>query len=169
MKIEERECDRDVSSRPWVALLVVAVAFVAGCGGGAEGPPSGTTRETHGGALTKTELIQRGDAICAKAYATTESINPEGSTREAARFAGLSSSMVKRLLDLGTPQETEYAYAEYTTGAKAFIEAETEVKAAVKRGNPAVLKRAEASSLSALSMFQAVALAYGFKDCAEAT
>ncbi len=37
-------------------LLALSLAAVAGCGGGPEGKP-----------LTKTELIRRGDAICAKA------------------------------------------------------------------------------------------------------
>ena len=151
-----------------VALLAVAALLVAGCGGGdgGDGDASATAAGQEAGALTKAELLAAGDAICAKVYAVTERLNAEGSTAEAVRFADLHIRMVEDLLDLGTPRETEYSYAEYTTAAKAFAQAETEVKTMARRGDPSDLRTAESSSLSAFSMFQGNAGQYGFKVCA---
>ncbi len=154
--------------KPWLVLLPVAVLLVSGCGGGGGGASSTATTGSDGGALTKAELIEQGDAICAKTYAITESLNAEGPAKEALRYAGLTSAMIKRLLALGVPRETEYSYAEYTTAAHALAQAEAEVKSVAERGGgPAALRRAESGSLSGLSMFQGLAGAYGFKTCAE--
>jgi hypothetical protein len=153
--------------KTWIALLSATALLLAGCGGGSEGTSSVATTSASGGALTKAELIEQGDAICTKVYVVTEALNPEGTTKDALRFADLHSGMVKSLLRLGVPQETEYSYAEYTTAAHAFAQAEAEVKTMVKRGDPAALRRAESGSLSALSMFQGLSAAYGFKECAE--
>lgn len=116
--------------------------------------------------MTKAELIERGDAICAKVYPEREKLNPEGTPEEALRVADLISGMTKQLLALGTPQETEYAYAEYTTALHELEEASARVKAMAKRG-PAALRAAESGSLAALSGFQGYASAYGFKGCSE--
>jgi hypothetical protein len=151
----------------WIALLPVAALLVAGCGGGTERSTSGATAEKNGSALTKAELIEQGDAICAKVYAATGALNPEGTSKEGVRVANLLNSMIQRLLALGTPQETEYSYAEYTTAAHALKRAEGEVTLVARRGDPAALRLAESGSLSSLSMFEGLAGQYGFKDCAE--
>lgn len=150
-----------------IALLPITALLVTGCGGGSGNASTTATTGADAGALTKAELLEQGDAICAKVYVVTKSLNPEGTTKEAVRFADLHSGMIKDLLALGVPQETEYSYAEYTTGAHALEDAEVEVKVMAKRGDPAALRRAESGSLSTRSMFQAVAATYGFKECAE--
>lgn len=151
--------------KTWIALFSMA-ALLTGCGGGGGDATSRAVKDSSGEALTKAELIEQGDAICAKVYAVTETLDAEGTTQEAARFAGLHSGMIKDLLALGAPQETEYLYAEYTTAAKAFAEAEGEVKRYAASGDPAALRIAESSSLSAFSMFKGLAGGYGFKICA---
>jgi hypothetical protein len=151
--------------KAWIASLAVVVLLFAGCGGGGDSS-SATTTERGGEALTKAELIEQGDAICAKPLAIRASLNPEGTPEEAVRVASLVTAMVNRLLALGTPKETEYTYAEYTTAAHALVQAETEVKAMAKKGDPVDLRRAESGSLSTFSMFESLAGQYGFTDCA---
>jgi ABC-type Fe3+-hydroxamate transport system substrate-binding protein len=153
--------------KTWIALLSVAALLVTGCGGGSEDASSVATTSASGGALTKAELIEQGDAICAKVYAVTGTLNPEGTPEEALRIADLHGGMVKRLLALGTPQETEYSYAEYTTAAHALAQASEEIEFVAEKNDPVALRRSESGSLSTLSMFEGTAGAYGFKDCAE--
>jgi hypothetical protein len=159
--------DKKILMKTWIALLPLVALLIAGCGGGGDDASSAATTATGGSALTKAELIEQGDAICAEVYAATGALNPEGTSKEGARVADLTIDMVKRLLALGTPQETEYDYAEYTVAAKALAQAETEVKLVAERGDAAALRRAESSSLSNLSLFQGNAGQYGFEDCAE--
>jgi hypothetical protein len=149
----------------WIALLPITVLLISGCGGGDASPA--TTTEASGGALTKAELIEQGDAICAEVYAAAGGLKSEGTEEEVVRQANLYGSMVKRLLALGTPQETEYSYAEYTTVAHELAQIEEAVKLAAGRGDAAALGTAKSGSLSALNSFQGNAGDYGFKDCAE--
>ena len=153
--------------KTWVALLPVVVLLIAGCGGGNDDPSSAATSGASSDQLTKAELIEQGDAICAKVFAVTETLHSEGTREEAVHFANLHLSMVKDLLSLGVPQETEYAYAEYTNAAHALAGSEVEVKLAAERNDPAALRVVESSSLSTFSLFQVQAGAYGFKECAE--
>jgi hypothetical protein len=156
---------KDRMCRTWIALLLVAALLVTGCGGSGGASPATTT--ANSGALTKAELIQQGDAICSDVYAATAALNPEGTSSEGTRVADLTSDMVKRLLALGIPQETEYSYAEYTTAAHTLAGAAAQVKSAAEGGDAVALRRAEQGSLTALSSFQGYAGQYGFKDCAE--
>lgn len=154
--------------RIWILALPVTALLIAGCGGGSSDSSESTATTTAApAAMSKAELIEQGDAICAKTYAVTGTLNLEGTTGEARRIAGLHSIMIKRLLALGTPQETEYSYAEYTTAAHALVASSEEIVLVAKKDDPAALRVAESGSLSTLSMFQGLAGAYGFKDCAE--
>lgn len=148
-------------------MLSVSALLLAGCGEGGGEASSTAATSADNNALTKAELIEQGDAICAEVYVHTGPLNPEGTSKEALRVAALHSGMVKRLLALGTPQETEYSYAEYTAAAHALMQAEEEVKFVAEKYDPATLRRAESGSLSTLSLFQGAAGQYGFKDCAE--
>jgi hypothetical protein len=151
----------------WIVLLFLAALLVTGCGGGGGDASSAATTGASGTALTKAELIERGDAICAKVYPTRDSLNPEGTPEEALRVAKLISGMTKQLLVLGIPQETEYAYAEYATALHVLDRMSAKVQKMVKRGKPGALRSAETGSLSSLSGFEGYAGAYGFKACAE--
>jgi hypothetical protein len=150
--------------KAWIAALFVVLMLASGCGG--EDTSSTASKDSSEGALTKAELIEQGDAICAKVFAVTESLNPEGTTKEAVRHAKLKSGMIKDLLDLGAPKETEYQYAEYLNAAHALALAEAEVQRIAKSGDASGLETAESGSLSAFSMFQAEAGTYGFETCA---
>jgi hypothetical protein len=148
----------------------VAALLVAGCGGGGSSDSSESTATTVAApkALSKAELIEQGDAICAEVNAavgsvgssTTENSSPAG------QAADLYSGMVASLNNLGTPQETD-GYAEFSSAAEELAKAEDEVKLASERGDTAGLEAAESSASEALTSFQNAASEYGFTDCSE--
>jgi hypothetical protein len=155
------------SQRAWIALLPV-VLLLGGCGGGSDN--ESTSAETNGstsGTPTKTELIEQGDAVCAKTYTAVASLNPLGTTKEAVKVAVLYSRMLTSLEALGPPQNAESSYAEYINRLEAFAEAENGIQSTAQRNQTAMLERWKTSSLSTLSGFQSAAGSYGFKDCAE--
>jgi hypothetical protein len=150
--------------------LPVAALLIAGCGGGGSSDSSESTAATVAAprALSKAELIEQGDAICAEVNAavgsvgssTTENSSPAG------QAADLYSGMVASLNNLGTPEETD-GYAEFSSAAEELAKAEDEVKLASERGDTAGLEAAESSASEALTSFQNAASEYGFTDCSE--
>jgi hypothetical protein len=153
-----------------ILALPVAALLVAGCGGGGGSDSSESTATTAVAptALTRAELTEQGDAICAEVNAAVGSAG--SSTTEngspAAQVADLYSGMVASLNNLGTPQETE-GYAEFSSAAEELAKAEDEVKLASERGDTAGLEAAESNASSALTSFQNAASEYGFQDCSE--
>jgi uncharacterized membrane protein YgcG len=152
-----------------LALPLAALA-IAGCGGGGDdstesAPPVATTPTTT--VLTKEELIEQGDAICAEVNAAiggigassgAEAVNPTG------QVADLYVGMVESLKRLGTPEEAD-GYPEFAAAADELSQTEGEVKLAAERADSEALTTAESSASSALASFQSAAQAYGFEDC----
>jgi len=155
---------------PWVAVLLLSIFTLAGCGGGggdeSTAAPVETTEETT--ALTKDELISQGDGICAEVNAAVGTVGSTSSEAggEAAQVAGLYGGMVERLKDLGAPSDDSAGYAEIIAAAESLAQAEDNVKLASEREEGEAPAEAEASS--ALDSFQSAASAFGFEDCAEA-
>lgn len=156
--------------RRWILALPVVALLIAGCGGGGGSDSSESTATTTAvpTALSKAELVEQGDAICAEVNAAVGSAGSSTSENgsPAAQVADLYSGMVASLNNLGTPQETE-GYAEFSSAAEELAKAEDEVKLASERGDTAGLEAAESSASSALTSFQNAASEYGFKDCSE--
>lgn len=158
--------------RIWILALPVAVAalLIAGCGGGGSSDSSESTATTTAApaAMSKAELIEQGDAICAEVNAAVGSVGSSSTENSspAGQAADLYSGMVASLNNLGTPQETE-GYAEFSSAAEELAKVEDEVKLASERGDTAGLETAESSASSALTSFQNAASEYGFKDCSE--
>lgn len=157
--------------RPPLALVVglVVAALAVGCGGGSDSTESTPTATATTAALTKAQLIEQGDAICAEvnvAVGSAEGSAESTTASPAAQAAGLYSGMVASLKNLGTPQESE-GYAEFIAAAEALATAEDEVKLASERGDAAGLEAAESNASSALASFQAAADEYGFEKCGE--
>lgn len=155
---------------PVVALALAALA-IAGCGGGddetTESTPEATVPTTT--ALTKAELIEQGDGICAEVNAAVGGIGAsetEVAGGAAGQVADLYVGMVESLKRLGTPTETD-GYPELSSAADALSQAEGEVKLAAERGDSSGLATAESNASSALASFQAEAQSYGFEDCGE--
>jgi hypothetical protein len=151
-------------------VLPVAALLVAGCGGGGDDDSTESTAVTTAAptALTKAELIEQGDAICAEVNAAVGTVAASSAETgsPAAQAADLYSGMVASLQNLGTPQETD-GYAEFSTAADELATAEDEVKLASERGDTAALETAESSASSSLTSFQNAASEYGFQDCSE--
>lgn len=158
--------------RPRRALAIVlpALALLAsGCGGGGgsdETTSPATTATTT--ALSKAQLIEQGDAICAEVNAAVGTVGSSSSETSAptAQAASLYSGMVNSLKNLGAPQEAT-GYSEFIAAAEALAKAEDEVKLSSERGDSASLASAESSASTALSSFQTAAQEYGFEDCSE--
>ena len=157
--------------RTWIVALPVAALLVAGCGGGGSSDSSESTATTTAAApraLSKAELIEQGDAICAEVNAAVGSVGSSSAENSspASQAAQLYSGMVASLNNLGTPQETD-GYSEFSGAAEELAKAEDEVKLAAERGDTAGLEAAESSASEALTSFQNAAGEYGFKDCSE--
>lgn len=157
------------SRRTPIAALSLCALLIAGCGGGNDSTESTPATTATTAALTKAELIERGDAICAEVNAAVGTIGASGaetSSSPPAQAASLYSGMVASLKNLGTPQEAA-GYSELIAAAETLATAEDEVKLASERGDTAALESAESSAASALASFQAAAGEYGFEECSE--
>lgn len=157
--------------RTWILALPTVALLIAGCGGGGSSDSSESTATTTAvapTALSRAELTEQGDAICAEVNAAVGSAGSSASENSspAAQVADLYSGMVASLNNLGTPQETD-GYADFSSTAEELAKAEDEVKLASERGDTAGLEAAESSASSALTSFQNAASEYGFEDCSE--
>lgn len=149
-------------------LPVVALA-IAGCGGGGSDSTATTAATTEATtALTKAELIEQGDAICAEVNAAVGTVGASSAETgsPAAQVADLYSGMVASLKNLGTPAEAD-GYAEFSSAADELSTAEGEIKLASERSDTPGLEAAESNASAALSSFQEAAQEYGFEDCSE--
>jgi hypothetical protein len=152
------------------ATLALAVLILAGCGGSggdsSETTAAATTATTE--ALSKAELIEQGDAVCAEVNAAVGSADSSSAATisPTEQVAGLYSGMVSSINNLGTPRESA-GYTEFSGAAEELAKAEDEVKLAAERGDTASLETAESNASAALSSFQEAAQTYGFKECAE--
>ncbi|HET7484398.1 MAG TPA: hypothetical protein VFJ64_03390 [Solirubrobacterales bacterium] len=150
-------------------VALVGAALLVGCGGGGSGSTESTATTTATTtALTKAELIEQGDAICAEVNAAVGTVGASSAetSSPAAQAADLYSGMVASLKNLGTPQEAA-GYPEFTAAADELATTEGEVKLASERGDTAGLEAAESKASAALSSFQEAAQEYGFKECGE--
>lgn len=147
----------------------MAAFLIAGCGGGSDDDSTESTVSTAAAptALSKAELIEQGDAICAEVNAA---VGAAGAGEEAsgvtAQIADLYSGMIASLNSLGAPEEKE-GYPEFSEAAEELAMAEDEAKLAAEREDTAALESAESNASSALASFQNAAGEYGFKDCSE--
>jgi hypothetical protein len=154
-------------------LAVLAMLAVAGCGGGGDETTDTTTATTveEPQKLSKAELIEEGDGICAEVNAAVGALGSE--TSEAAvpetieKTSNLYLGMVERLQELGTPEGDDGSYAEFMEAAEELAKVEGEVKLAAEREDTEALGEAATEAAPALSEFEAQAETYGFEDCSE--
>jgi hypothetical protein len=158
------------SLRIWLLALALVALAIAGCGGGGGDDSSESTASTVAApkALSKAELIEQGDAICAEVNAAVGSIGSGSAeaTGPAVQAADLYSGMIASLNNLGTPEESE-GYAEFSSAAEELAKTEDEVKAASEGEDSTTLATAESNAAVALESFQEAAGEYGFEDCSE--
>lgn len=152
-------------------LGVLVALLIAGCGGGG-GDETETTTPTveEPVALTKDELIQQGDGICAEVNAAVGALSgsetPETTPGESSeKVANLYLGMVERLQDLGSPDGDEGDYAKFMESAEELAKVEGELKLAAEREDVAALEEKGQEGAAALESFQSQAAIYGFEDC----
>jgi hypothetical protein len=152
--------------------VLVALAIV-GCGGGGGDEtetPTPTVEEPV--ALTKDELIEQGDGICAEVNAAvgalsgseTSESRPGESTE---KIANLYVGMIERLQDLGAPEGEEADYAKFMEAGEELAKVEDEAKLAAEREDVAALEEKGQEAAAALEGFQSQAAIYGFEDCSD--
>lgn len=154
-------------------LAALVALLVAGCGGGGDETESTTTPTVEEPtALTKEEVIEQGDGICAEVNAAVGALS-SSETEEAAtgetseKVANLYTGMVERLQDLGTPEGDDGSYAKFMGAAEELAKVEGEVKVAAEREDAAALEEANTEAGPALEEFQSQAATYGFEECSE--
>lgn len=154
-----------------LAALPLTALAIAGCGGGdgddsTTAPAVATTPTTT--ALSKEELIARGDAICAEVNAAIGALAASETDAESqtAQTASLYIGMVQSLKGLGTPEDAS-GFSEFNATADELSAVENELQLAVEREDSAAIGAAATSAAPALEGFQSAAGAYGFESCSE--
>jgi hypothetical protein len=162
------------SQKPILLLLAALAALViAGCGGGddetTETTQAVTTEEPE--TLTKAELIEEGDDICAEVNAAVGALGAEAEVEAVPdtieKSANLYTGMIERIQDLGRPSDDDGSYAEFMEAAEQFAKVEGDVKRAAEEEDTAALGEAATEAAPALEGFQEAAEDYGFEECAE--
>lgn len=154
-----------------LALVALIALAAAGCGGGGDDTTAETAETTveEPTALTKAELIERGDGICGEVNAAVGAIaaSEEGEIDEqTTEVAGLYTGMVESIKELGRPSEPE-GYDEFIAAADELAKVEGEIKLAAERGDVEALGEAGTEATPILEEFQAQAAIYGFEECSE--
>jgi hypothetical protein len=139
----------------------LAVLAIAGCGGGGGSDTTATTASTESTpALSKADLIARGDGICGEVNKAVGALGASAAEDQASRAADLYIGMVESINGLGAPSEPA-GYAEFNEAAEELAKVEGEVKLASERGETTT------SPELALEEFQNAAGEYGFQECSE--
>jgi len=156
-----------------LALTALVALLLAGCGGGGdetETTPTPTVEEPA--ALTKDELIEQGDGICAEVNAAVGALSAsetegESATGDSEKVANLYTGMVERLQDLGAPEDEEAEYTDFMEAAEELGKVEGELKLAAEREDLAATEEKGQEAAAALEEFQSQAAIYGFEDCSD--
>jgi hypothetical protein len=154
-------------------LGALVALLIAGCGGGgSDETETSTPTVEEPAALTKDELIQEGDGICAEVNAAVGALSgsetPESTPGESSeKVANLYLGMVERLQGLGTPEGDEGDYAKFMETAEELAKVEGEMKLAAEREDIAALEEKGQEAAATLESFQSQAAIYGFEDCSD--
>jgi len=153
-------------------LLALALA-IAGCGGGGDettDPTTATTTEEPE-KLSKAELIEQGDGICAEVNAAVGALSSDvetGSLPETTeKTSNLYIGMVEGLQELGAPEGAESSFTSFMEAAEEFAKIEGEVKLAAEREDTEALSEASSEAEPAREEFETQAETYGFEECSE--
>ncbi len=153
----------------FLATMAIVATIAAGCGGGGDSSTDTTVATTSNPTnLTKDELIQQGDGICAEVNAAVGTIESSSvdETAKLSQEADLYSGMMDRLEGLGTPDDATGPDDVYKAGDD-LVQAQQNAQLAAERNDSAALTSAQADAASAFSSFQDAASSYGFKECGQ--
>jgi len=153
-------------------LLSVLVALaIGGCGGGGETSETTATTTEEPQKLSKAELIEQGDDICAETNAAVGALSSEVEAdslpETTEKTSNLYIGMVEGLQELGTPEGAESSFTSFMEAAEEFAKVEGEVKLATEREDSEALSEASNEAEPAREEFEAQAETYGFEACSE--
>lgn len=153
-------------------LAALTALAVAGCGGGGDETETTTPTVEEPAALTKDELIEQGDGVCAEVNAAVGALSSSaseeaGSPEQSEKVANLYLGMVERLQGLGTPEEADSDYMNFSEATEQLGKVEGELKLAAEREDLAAMEEAGQEAAAALEEFQSQAAVAGFEDCSE--
>jgi hypothetical protein len=152
-------------------LAVLTALLVAGCGGGGGDSTETTASVEEPQKLTKAELIERGDEVCAETNAAVGALSSEVETSSlpetTEKTSNLYIGMVEGLQELGAPEGAESSYSEFMEAGEELAKVEGEVKLAAEREDSEALGEASSEATPALEEFETKAETYGFKECSE--
>jgi hypothetical protein len=152
-------------------LAVLAALLVAGCGGGGGEETTEATTTEEPQKLSKAELIEQGDDICAETNAAVGALSSEVETSSipetTEKTSNLYIGMVEGLQELGAPEGAESGYSEFMEAGEELAKVEGEVKLAAEREDTTALGEASSEATPALEEFETQAETYGFKQCSE--
>lgn len=152
-------------------LGALAALLLAGCGGGGDETETTTTPTVEEpAALSKDQLIEEGDGICAEVNAAvgalSSSATEEASPTEGSeKISNLYIGMVERLQELGAPEGDSGDYAKFMEASEELGKVEGELKLAAEREDIAGVEEKGGEAAAALEEFQSQAAIYGFEDC----
>jgi hypothetical protein len=157
-----------------VLLLLAALTalLIVGCGGGGGDETTETTASVEEPQkLTKAELIERGDEVCAETNAAVGALSSEVETSSlpetTEKTSNLYIGMVEGLQELGAPEGAESSYSEFMEAGEELAKVEGEVKLAAEREDSEALGEASSEATPALEEFETKAETYGFEECSE--
>jgi hypothetical protein len=153
-------------------LGALAALAIAGCGGGGDETETSTPTVEEPVALTKDELIEQGDGVCAEVNAAVGALSgsetPESTPGDSTeKVANLYIGMVERLQDLGAPEGEEADYAKFMEAGEELAKVEGEAKLAAEREDVAAMEEKGQEAAAALESFQSQAAIYGFEECSD--
>jgi hypothetical protein len=153
-------------------LGALAALLIAGCGGGGDETETSTPTVEEPVALTKDELIEQGDGVCAEVNAAVGALSgsetPESTQGDSTeKVANLYIGMVERLQDLGAPEGEEADYAKFMEVGEELAKVEGEAKLAAEREDVAAMEEKGQEAAAALESFQSQAAIYGFEECSD--
>ena len=163
---------RTPGNKTILILGALAALLIAGCGGGGDETETTTPTVEEPTALTKDELIEQGDGICAEVNAAVGALTSSESSEateaeETEKVANLYTGMVERLQDLGAPADDDGSYAKFMGAAEELAKVEGEAKLAAEREDLEAIGETTGEAEVALEEFHSLAAIYGFEDCSE--
>jgi hypothetical protein len=155
-----------------VVAVAAAALLAAGCGGDDPAPiePVPDTSDQASVALSKSDFIAQGDAICAEtnaALAALDTGTAGGDPQyQAQQQVQITRTELQSLESLPPPDQNRSVLDRLLSALEDQVDALSRKSAAIEQGDDPAAAEAEADT--AASSAQAAAAEYGFEDCANA-
>lgn len=151
-----------------LALAAIAAAALTGCGGGGG---SSTSTTASAGALSKQELIAKGDAICQQAREQFQQLqqNPPTTAEDAAaltqKLIDITESELSQLRQLTPPASAESSMDDYLKAMEKNVGVLKQGLKAAQQGDATGYAEAQAKTVSQQVERLQLARSVGFNEC----